>query len=698
MKSKILLITVLLSWHTATVMAQQPTDTIKSLMLDEVVVKAQMQSTSAAKSTYIPTARQKNSAQNAADLLRQMAITQIQIDPIDNSVTDNSGGRVAVYINYMEASKEEMEGLRTADVKRVEYLEFPTDPRFRGAERVINIFIQEYTYGGYTKITANENFLTGLSSRVNIFSKFNYKKMTYDLYAGAFNLDNHNIGKTTDGIYHLKDDQGKEYALNRKESLQYSHFRQNKYPITFQATYNDEKIQIRNLFAYSHLSEPVNEYSGKLNYTPSAMEGYAFEQRNPNWSNSLSYSGTYFFSLHKGFAIDLSPQMNYTHRNDYTSYQATSGLDIFRHAKENAYNYRVDVNMRKSFGVKHSVTIGGNGGDFINRLEYVGANGFKDRFHIAFASGSFGYEFQTKEVSIHANAGMAWEQSGINGKRDEDIYPFAYINVRYSFNRKNMLSGFFQYANNSPGISMKTSDILQENEIMYISGNPALENSRHTNTHLAYTWLPTNDVGMTTYGSFLGIYNRSILTYMPYQEGKALLRSYVNNGDYLYGEVGISVNWKLLGGKLQLHANPKLVLSKSTGIYRNRCNSFKIVAHASYYLDNFYFQGYYESPDKSMDIYSPAIERGKNFHSLTVGWANPNWNMSLMIANLFNKGWKDSTNETLSDYYQENMTMFGTTYHPRINITATYSFGYGKKVQQENEVGEQVGASSAILK
>ena len=156
--------------------AQEQADTLKTQELNEVVVQAQMQRTSSAMSTYTPTGKQKNAAQNAVDLLRQMAIPQIRISPIDETVTDNVGGSVAIFINFLEASKEEMEGLRTADVRRVEYLEFPTDPRFRGAERVINIIVQEYAYGGYTKLTTNENFLVGLSSRVNIFSKFSYKK------------------------------------------------------------------------------------------------------------------------------------------------------------------------------------------------------------------------------------------------------------------------------------------------------------------------------------------------------------------------------------------------------------------------------------------------------------------------------------------------------------------------------------------
>lgn len=107
-------------------------DSIKTQELDEVVVEARNQRLGAEVSTYIPTSKQRNASQNAIDLLRQMAIPQIQINPIDNSIKDNGGGEVSIFFNNMPASQEDIEGLRTADVRRVEYLEFPTDPRFRG--------------------------------------------------------------------------------------------------------------------------------------------------------------------------------------------------------------------------------------------------------------------------------------------------------------------------------------------------------------------------------------------------------------------------------------------------------------------------------------------------------------------------------------------------------------------------------------
>lgn len=167
-------------------MKGQSEDSIPVRKIDEVVVNAQMQRTNASASTYIPTSKQKSSAQNATDLLRQLAIPQINVDLMNGEVTTPSGQKVTIYINSIPATEEEMEGLLTADVRKVEYLDFPVDPRFQGSEHVVNFVVQKYEYGGYTKATVNENFLIGkLSSRASVYSKFVYKHMTYDLYAGA---------------------------------------------------------------------------------------------------------------------------------------------------------------------------------------------------------------------------------------------------------------------------------------------------------------------------------------------------------------------------------------------------------------------------------------------------------------------------------------------------------------------------------
>lgn len=78
---------------------------IDAVALQQVNVEGQLASAYSDRTVYLPSQRQKNAAQNAIDLLRHMAIPQIKINPMDNSVTDNTGEGVSLFFNYMPASK-----------------------------------------------------------------------------------------------------------------------------------------------------------------------------------------------------------------------------------------------------------------------------------------------------------------------------------------------------------------------------------------------------------------------------------------------------------------------------------------------------------------------------------------------------------------------------------------------------------------
>ena len=678
--------------------AEEVADSVRTDELKEVVVEARMQEASPTFTTYTPTAKQKTASQNALDLLRQLAIPQIQINPIENAVTDNAGEEVAIFINYLPAAKEEMEGLRTADVRRVEYLEFPTDPRFRGAKRAVNIVVQEYAYGGYTKLSANENFLVGLSSRANIFSKFSYKRMTYDIFVASNNWNNHHAGSDIESMYTLKNEVGADYTLSRNETTDKIHFRQNQYPVTFRATYNTEKIQIRNTLGFSHSAYPIQSQSGSLEYLSAQADNYTFSRHNPSRSNSLNYSGTFFFALPHDFSINATPQILYTHNNNSLTYAASFAEPIVRNARENAWHYRVDAYINKRFGQSHTLMLGVNGGDIVNRLRYSGSAVYSDRFHNAFAAGLLCYQLKTQKFNLYTDAGFCCEQSDINGIKNTDTYPFVHINLNYSPNSKNALSAYFQYANNTPGINQKASDVLRDNEFMYLTGNPLLDNSRHVTFNLSYTWLPSNKLGLSAYGNFFEMIDRQITAYEPYDNGRALLRTYINNGNYIQSEIGLAANIKLLDGNLQFYVNPKQCFNRSTGMYDKTYNPFQVTAQATYYLKQFYFQAYYQTPQKMMFSNAPITYRSSDFYAVGAGWANADWNVRLTAYNVFNSHWDSADLYLETPLYKEHKTNFGTNSHARLNLSVTYTFGYGKKVQRGNEVGEQSGANSAILK
>ncbi|WP_289872137.1 hypothetical protein [Duncaniella dubosii] len=171
-------------------------DSIKGQELQEVVVEAQMQRTNAEVSTYIPMARQKNVAQNAVSLLFQMSIPQISVDPVSQAIQTVHGQNVSVFIDFVPATSEDLKGMKTQDVKKVEYYNHPSDARFQGAKYVINFVMQKYEWGGYTKLNANKWFGVNRTEG-SVYSKMAYKKMTFDLFADEIYLKNRHTGQNS---------------------------------------------------------------------------------------------------------------------------------------------------------------------------------------------------------------------------------------------------------------------------------------------------------------------------------------------------------------------------------------------------------------------------------------------------------------------------------------------------------------------
>lgn len=156
--------------------------------------------------------------------------------------------------------------------------------------------------------------------------------------------------------------------------------------------------------------------------------------------------------------------------------------------------------------------------------------------------------------------------------------------------------------------------------------------------------------------------------------------------------------WVEFNKSLQLYVSPNQKFYRSTGVFDKSYNPFQITAQATYYLKQWYFQAYYQSPQKMMFTGSPTTYRSRDFYALSAGWSNSDLNISLTAYNMFNSNWDTSDRFIQSPRYSEHRTTYGTHSHASLNLSVTYTFGYGKKVQRGNEVGKQSGVSSAIMK
>lgn len=665
-------------------------DTITAKELGEITIVADAQRTSATKTVYIPTRNQKSTASDGVSLLARINIPQLSVNPISETVktADNQG--VSLFINFHPATNEDVSGLNPSDVKRVEYLDFPTDPRFQRAQHVVNFITNAYSYGGYTKLSGKERFMIR-SGEASVYSKFAYRRMEYDLIVlGDYDYNSH-IGSATDETYRLESgvvrrESGTETGRNHQRGL-YSALR---------VSWNkNENFTSRSLVSYRRINNPVNHTSGYVNFS-GLFPSETYHTESPSTNNAVGWNSELYAALGRGWSINGTFQAELTDNNTTSNYSA--GAEIIENlADEDSWFLRGSIQANKSLSDRFTLFSNILSGGGRTNIDYAGSSNAVNRFRQAFTGITVGMSLNYQKVSGSIDGGFAFESNNINGKTMDDRYPFTHISLQYAPNKKNSISLWFQYATFSPDATMKNPNVIQQSELMYISGNPVLKCSRNTSAALSYTWLPSNKWQLSAHATMFCIANRQIAVYTPDGPGGMMQKKYQNDGDYNHGQIGASLTGKFLDGSLSFSVAPRLLLYKTTGSNSISHYPFTTSLNVNYYLGKFFFNAYYDTGYSYVDGENAYLRKIPMSYSAGAGWASKGWNIQLSLVNLFQSAWKLSKDTLTTRWYVSSMTQFGADYHQRISLTVTYTFNYGKKVNQSGEINGEKNISTSIL-
>ncbi len=689
-------VSAILIWIATGASYAQNNDTISVKQLDEVVVKANLSYTDASGVYFIPTTKQKNTAQNGVDLLRRMAIPQIKVSLANDNVTTNTGEAVAVYINYTKASAEELEGLKTSDVRKVEYFYSPSDQRFMGDRNVVNIIVQPYVYGGYTKLSLGEKFFIGLSSTTSVYSKFTYKKMTYDLFVGSRNFNNHHITNKKQSQYLLPNDDMLSW-ISRLQKPENSQYTQNILPVSFRAAYSKKGFQMKHTVTFTFQETPHNMADGTLSFSPTIFPLQNYSSDNSSRVRTVSYNGNFNFNLPYQYYLTLTPKATYGHNNQNYHYSSAEST-ITNIAIEDNYSASVMALGRKIIADVHYLFLRGFGGYSHYKVAYTGTTISSDIIKESHGGASFQYGYYTNSISADLLLGIRGQRNITNAQSETEVYPFANANLGWAPNQKHSLNLALSYSKEPMNANLKSPNILQENELMYYCGNPNLKYSPNIMVNVGYNWIPNSWLQISPFSQFFGIFDRFVPIYTPYLDGNAILRQYENDGNHYRTQIGIAVTANLLNDNLQLQFMPSQFFYKSTGYYSMDYNPFAFSCSAIYYVDNFYFSGFYEMKNRTLWSNSGTIYKDRSQLQFSAGWSKSDLNFRIGISNPFRTSWAASSKEFATPIYREYITSYSTTSHFNLNFSVTYTLGYGKKVSRNNEVEEQATHSSAILK
>lgn len=135
-------------------LAAEKEDSLRTQNLQEVVIEGKTAWADGNKLMFIPSKPDKRLSNSIESLLQRMSMPVIRI--IDGQIQNTKGRSVTVYVNGVKADNMDYATFWPKQTVRVEYVEYPSDPRFNGEACVVNIVTKASQYGGVAKLNARQ--------------------------------------------------------------------------------------------------------------------------------------------------------------------------------------------------------------------------------------------------------------------------------------------------------------------------------------------------------------------------------------------------------------------------------------------------------------------------------------------------------------------------------------------------------------
>lgn len=659
--------------------------------LAELVVTASDRSMTNEKETYIPTSRDKRKSDGGVMLLKNIGISTLNVSELTGSVSTVSGDAVSTFIDYRPASRTDIANIRAEDVKSVEVLDFSSDPRFGGAQHVVNFNMVRYEFGGYTKATASQSTLYN-TGNYGAYSKFAYKKMVYDVGV-SFNYTNNRHCREDRLTIYTFDDETVDSKTDVHDQLSKSH----NTTAFFRAIYETSKSSFSNTASVYFDRTPDNYSTASQTFSsPAYISGRDKSVSNASGS-SFAWKGDYQFVLPRDWRLAVEPGLSYSKNDNDYFYESGAG-DINNRIEEKAWAAQLSATARKRLG-RH--TLSGRLATELNSndIDYHSPAPFYEKGRRYYAAAWLQTQLVFDRFVLTPSVTLAVDHLEINGRSRTECQPKYFVSASYLFSPKHRLQfSSYCFQENVPQRD-RTESVQLKNQIDAIKGNPDIKMATWLNAQAVYTFMPSSAFTATTYAIF---HNRSkalSMEYVPLEvDGRNMMvRTPVNGGHFRELRYGVSLSSKLLDNNLKISLSGIGTYDHLTGPLATSGHHLIFNGDASYSISDFTFSALYQTSNR---IYLPTrVTRLPQFYYLSAAWGNGNLHLQAYAFNIFSKSYKGAVVYRDQANYNSTTTTYSPEYHCRFMFSASYSFSYGrKKVNRHIDTNTPAAAGSQILK
>lgn len=645
-----------------------------AVSLDGVTVSASNTSSRSDRKLIFPSDRQVKASTNGMDLLQQLMLPKITVNPMSNEIKVPGNGEVQLRINGVKVELDEIKALLPTDIIRIEFHDNP-GLRYRNAEVVLDYIVRRPETGGNFSVDMSQG-VNALWGEHRVSGKINHKKSEFGASYRIGPRDFYGMSRDNEEIFHLADGT----VLHRKETGDPSHASMFMHNLNLNYSVQDpEKYLFNATFRYWNNHQPHWDYRGILSNQDNPDDYVDMVDLNSSDNQVPALDLYYQRNLKNDQTLVFNVVGTYNRTSSHRFYQESRGeellTDINNRVSGKKYSLIGEAIYEKKLANGNSLSGGVWHTQSFSDNEY--RNGHDYETHMDQSASSIYGEFKGKVRKLDYMLGVELARLYYKQEGTDDSDQFYTFNPRFTLQYALPGQSFIRlkgYVGNlSPSLGNLNAVEQVIDSLQLQRGNPRLESYMSYLLDLNYEYQK---------GIFYALVNGTY-EYVPnaimdekYQEGNKIIQTWNNQK-----------NWQRVVGFAMFRVGPIkdiLQFSFTGGVnhyisngntYSHRYTNWYCNMQASFTWKKFMLM--YQMNTNWNRFWGETLEGGENIQMFMAKYNFKNLSLGIGAFNPFSDNWKVQS-ENWNQYASSKKTSYIKESSRLFVVSVSYNFSFGR--------------------
>lgn len=645
-----------------------------AVSLDGVTVSASNTSSRSDRKLIFPSDRQVKASTNGMDLLQQLMLPKITVNPMSNEIKVPGNGEVQLRINGVKVELDEIKALLPTDIIRIEFHDNP-GLRYRNAEVVLDYIVRRPETGGNFSVDMSQG-VNALWSEHRVSGKINHKKSEFGASYRIGPRDFYGMSRDNEEIFHLADGT----VLHRKETGDPSHASMFMHNLNLNYSVQDpEKYLFNATFRYWNNHQPHWDYRGILSNLDNPDDYVDMVDLNSSDNQVPALDLYYQRNLKNDQTLVFNVVGTYNRTSSHRFYQESRGeellTDINNRVSGKKYSLIGEAIYEKKLANGNSLSGGVWHTQSFSDNEY--RNGHDYETHMDQSASSIYGEFKGKVRKLDYMLGVELARLYYKQEGTDDSDQFYTFNPRFTLQYALPGQSFIRlkgYVGNlSPSLGNLNAVEQVIDSLQLQRGNPRLESYMSYLLDLNYEYQK---------GIFYALVNGTY-EYVPnaimdekYQEGNKIIQTWNNQKNwqrvvgfamFRVGPIKDILQFSFTGGVNHYISNGNTYSHRYTNWY---CNMQASLTWKKFML-------MYQMNTNWNRFWGETLEGGENIQMFMAKYNFKNLSLGIGAFNPFSDNWKVQS-ENWNQYASSKKTSYIKESSRLFVVSVSYNFSFGR--------------------